>query len=451
MANYQFKLTGDEIAKRLDKVTTLDSSVSVMSGELQTVADEVDKHDSRLDTAEAAIKVQEEKLESTINEVATNTKGIAENKTAIGTNAANIDKNKANIVANTANIATNTANIATNTEAIAALEEKTPTMWANVLAVKDTAITVDGQRVELPAYTNVVIKDFKTMSVVRTDSPNPSCIKKFDIHYNGIASIEQLQFGGKYQPSDEKYVGWFGCAITSLDTSLLDTSKVTSFYSLLGGTKSLTSINVSTWNTSNAENLAYVFCYATNLASPDVSHWDTSKATTLNSTFNNAQSITSIDVSNWNTSKVTTLFCTFCQAYSLTTIKGLGNWDTSKVTNMQLLFYECKVLASLDLSSFDTTKVTNTTNMFYGCSSLTDITFGEGFGKATVSRLTLDLSTCGSSKSYQFTDNTYNTMLTMYDRATNGLPTMTIKFNAKHNLPDGFIAAMTARGYVISQ
>ena len=436
----------------------LAENISLVNTELQSAEADITKHDSRLDTAETAIKAQEEKLESTINEVATNTKGIAENKTAISTNATNIDKNKANIVANTKAIEElQSANqelaevIVDHDTRITTLEEKTPTMWANVLAVKDTAITVDGQRVELPAYTNVVIKDFKTMSVVRTDSPNPSCITKFDIHYNGIASIEQLQFGGKYQPSDEKYVGWFGCAITSLDTSLLDTSKVTSFYNLLGSTRSLTSINVSTWNTSNAENLAYVFCYAKNLASPDVSHWDTSKATTLDSTFNNAQSITSIDVSNWNTSKVTTLFCTFCQAYSLTTIKGLGNWDTSKVTNMQLLFYECKVLASLDLSSFDTTKVTNTTKMFDECSSLTDITFGEGFGKATASRLTLDLSTCGSSKSYQLTDNTYNTMLTMYDRATNGLPTMTIKFNAKHNLPDGFIAAMTARGYVISQ
>ena len=122
MANYQFKLTGDEIAKRLDKVTTLESSVSTMGSELQTVADEVDKHDSRLDTAEAAIKADEEKLESTINDVATNAKGIAENKTAIGTNATNIATNTANIATNKANIATNTANIATNTEAIKELQ-----------------------------------------------------------------------------------------------------------------------------------------------------------------------------------------------------------------------------------------------------------------------------------------------------------------------------------------
>ena len=127
------------------------------------------------------------------------------------------------------------------------------------------------------------------------------------------------------------------------------------------------------------------------------------------------------------------------------------HWDTSKVTNMSSMFNNCNNLNNLDIQDFDGTCVTSMYNMFSGCTSLTDITFGEGFGKAKASGLTLDLSTCGSNKSYVLTDNTYNSMLTMYDRATNGLRTMTIKFNTKHNLPDGFVAAMTTRGYTITQ
>lgn len=129
----------------------------------------------------------------------------------------------------------------------------------------------------------------------------------------------------------------------------------------------------------------------------------------------------------------------------------VGNWDTSGVWRMCSMFNNCQSLTSLDLHNWDTSSVTDVYSMFYSCPSLTDITFGEGFGKAKAEGLTLDLSYCGSNKSYVLTDNTYNSMLTMYDRATNGLPTMTIKFNAKHNLPDGFVAAMTARGYTITQ
>ena len=434
MANYQFKLTGDEIAKRLDKVTTLESSVSTMGSELQTVADEVDKHDSRLDTAEAAIKADEEKLESTINDVATNAKGIAENKTAIGTNATNI--------------ATNTANIATNTEAIAALEEKTPTMWANVLAVKDTAITVDGQRVELPAYTNVVIKDFKTMSVVRTDSPHPKCIKRFDIHYNGATSIKQLQFGAYYKASDQTYQNYIGMSgVSDLDLSGIkfDGTNMSSAFCCVGaGT-----LDLKGWN-AKPTNIYRLFYGANKVTSLDLAGWDVSAVTDFMWAFKMCSSLTELDVSTWNVSKGTSFYGTFEGCAKLKSL-DLSGWETSNCGNYASMFSACSTLEALNISKLDMTRLNNTTNMFYGCYMLTDITFGEGFGKAKASGLTLDLSTCGGSKSYQLTDNTYNTMLTMYDRATNGLPTMTIKFNAKHNLPDGFIAAMTARGYVISQ
>ena len=90
-------------------------------------------------------------------------------------------------------------------------------------------------------------------------------------------------------------------------------------------------------------------------------------------------------------------------------------------------------------------------SMFNGCSSLASLKFGEGFGKAEASGLTLDLGHLASAKDYKLTDETYASMLTMYDRAANGLPTMTIQFSSKHNIPDGFIDSMTAKGYVITQ
>lgn len=42
--------------------------------------------------------------------------------------------------------------------------------------------------------------------------------------------------------------------------------------------------------------------------------------------------------------------------------------DTSKVTDMNWMFYNCRSLTSLNLSSFDTSNVTNMYHMFDGCS-----------------------------------------------------------------------------------
>ena len=129
----------------------------------------------------------------------------------------------------------------------------------------------------------------------------------------------------------------------------------------------------------------------------------------------------------------------------------VSGWDTANVTDMWGMFSGCSSLASLDVSRWDTAKVTDMRAMFSGCPSLASIKFGEGFGKAEASGLTLGLGDCASAKDYKLTDETYASMLTMYDRAAAGLPTMTIQFSSKHNIPDGFIDAMTAKGYTITR
>ena len=115
---------------------------------------------------------------------------------------------------------------------------------------------------------------------------------------------------------------------------------------------------------------------------------------------------------------------------------------------MSAVFYNC-IVTTLDVSKFDLSNLRRLDSIFGSCTQLTNIIFGEGWGKPQ-NNITLDLSTCGSSKSYTLTDETYASMLTMYDRVTNGLTsTYTIKFSTKHNIPDGWIDKMTARGYTI--
>ena len=159
-----------------------------------------------------------------------------------------------------------------------------------------------------------------------------------------------------------------------------------------------------------------------------------------------------IDVSHFDTKNVTDMHTMFCGCTSVKKL-DVSNFDTSKATNMQSMFSSCTSLTSLDLSHFNTSKVTNMGYMFYYYSSLTNIIFGSKWGTQTsteANALTLDLSTIATSKSYKLTDDTYNSMLTMYDRASAGLTTMTIKFSKKHNLPDGFAEKMSALGYTIT-
>ena len=61
----------------------------------------------------------------------------------------------------------------------------------------------------------------------------------------------------------------------------------------------------------------------------------------------------------------------FYQMENLTSITGLNYLNTSEVTNMLGMFWDCKYLTSLDLSSFNTANVTDMGYMFRNCTLLT--------------------------------------------------------------------------------
>lgn len=276
-------------------------------------------------------------------------------------------------------------------------------VWANVLSTTDTYIAVDGKPVKLSAHKNVVIKDFS--SVKAYGSYSTANIQRFDMHYNEIV------------PMDFR----------------------------LGSIENIRQFDASGMDTSNMTNMEQMFAYS-QCSYLDVSGFNTSKVTDMGRMFHGTTKLNYLDVSGFDMSKVTSCFAMFALAYELKTL-DVSNWDMNKASNLFGMFYKCYSLSELDVSKWDTSEITDLSDMFYECNSLTDITFGEGWGK---NHLTLDLSTCGTGQSYKLTDNTYNSMLNMYDRASNGLTTtFTIKFSSKHNIPDGWVDKMTAKGYTI--
>ena len=143
--------------------------------------------------------------------------------------------------------------------------------------------------------------------------------------------------------------------------------------------------------------------------------------TSLKYMFYNCKLLTTLDVSNFNNSKVTDMYYMFGGCNSLTTL-NVSNFDTSNVTNMYGMFNNCNSLTTLDVSNFDTSKVTDISYMFSGCTNLT----------------TLDLSNFDTSKvtnmSNMFSNCTNLTSVDVSNFNTSKVTNMGYMFNNCNNL-----------------
>ena len=100
--------------------------------------------------------------------------------------------------------------------------------------------------------------------------------------------------------------------------------------------------------------------------------FDTSSVTNMSNMFYNCRNLTTLDLSSFNTSAVTNMSSMFYDCRKLTTL-DLSSFDTSAVADMSYMFYDCSNLTTLDLSNFNTSAVTNMSSMFYYCRNLTTL------------------------------------------------------------------------------
>ena len=104
----------------------------------------------------------------------------------------------------------------------------------------------------------------------------------------------------------------------------------------------------------------------------EVGNLDTSNMTSMFSMFDMCSSVYQLDLSNFNTSNVVYMSNMFSGCQELSSV-DLSSFDTSSTEVMDYMFQDCYNLTSLDLSSFDTTSLVGTQGMFSGCSGLTFI------------------------------------------------------------------------------
>ena len=227
-----------------------------------------------------------------------------------------------------------------------------------------TTQNAQGNTITVGGHTALTSIDLSGLDTSRVTSMN-------DMFYR-CSALTTLNLGENFSTSNvSSMVNMFGnCeSLTSLDVSHFDTSKVTNMQGMFAGCKKLTSLDVSHFNTSKVVDMSRMFSYCEELTSLDVSHFDTSEVTNMGDMFYYCRSLTSLDVSHFDTSKVTYMQGMFYNCKTLTSL-DVSNFDTSNVTNMRTMFMYCENITSLDVSNFNTEKVTTMEQMFQNCYKL---------------------------------------------------------------------------------
>lgn len=162
--------------------------------------------------------------------------------------------------------------------------------------------------------------------------------------------------------------------------------------------------------------------------------------------FCNDKNLTYVDINDlvMNTATTLNMMFYFCSALSNIT---LNNWDTRNVTNTSHMFDQCWSLENLDITGWNMTNVKDMENMFNACFKMKNLLLSEGFGRMKDEVGTLDLSTLTN-----WTNDSVQTLLTLYDRKANGMGVITIELSeaTKNALGTSGIQTLTAKGYTIA-
>ena len=120
----------------------------------------------------------------------------------------------------------------------------------------------------------------------------------------------------------------------------------------------------------NITSLYGMFAYVKNMYSITfTSCFDTENIVDMNILFYNCTSLETVDVSNFNTENVIDMTGIFFNCHNLRSV-DLSSFNTKNVQNMRVMFFHCYSLTSINLSSFNTEKVLDMGFMFYYCNSL---------------------------------------------------------------------------------
>ena len=161
-------------------------------------------------------------------------------------------------------------------------------------------------------------------------------------------------------------------ALTIIDLSKFDSSRVSNMMGMFYGCHSLTSITFGNFDTSLVEDMSSMFCSCPVLITLDLKSFNTPLLKSTSKMFFEAFSLTKIDLHSFNTSLIVDMSYMFYRCEQLKNL-SLKSFKTPSLRNMDFMFYGCRILNSLDLSSFNTSFVNSFRSVFNGCEYLTSL------------------------------------------------------------------------------
>ncbi len=158
--------------------------------------------------------------------------------------------------------------------------------------------------------------------------------------------------------------------VEDIDLSHFDTSDCTTMHGLFGWSANIKSLDVRHFKTSKVSSFRCMFQGLSHITSLDISNFDLSNAEDLSFFFQGCLNLTSVDTTVFNSKIVKDVESMF-NGTDLTLI-DLRNLGTSKVTNFSKMFYNCKYVTKIIVSSsFTFNSMTSDDEMFYNCKKLT--------------------------------------------------------------------------------
>ena len=329
--------------------------------------------------------------------------------------------------------------------------------------VKSVAITENGTTTVAPddghvlssvnVNVNVPSKPEQTKSVTITENGATEITPDEGYTLSGASVSVNVSSGSDYNVKMSKVRSSTGTKVACVVgyVNEIDFSNVTwhvdngiiryFFYNMFSLTK-ITWGNFMSYSTHDELDCLSMFDGCNRLETVDLSSFGTKNLIMVERMFTNCSRLKSVVFGSIKF-KAPSYYSLFAYCESLETIDTTFLDHTYEgVTSVERMFYDCRLLKSIDLSELYTANITKTTGLFNLCDSLTDIKFGNGCFSNTSANL-LDLSFCPL---------THDCAVDIFNKLAprDNSPTLKLSTTTKGYLTDDEIAVATAKGWVVS-
>ncbi|MDO4806820.1 MAG: BspA family leucine-rich repeat surface protein [Coriobacteriales bacterium] len=167
-----------------------------------------------------------------------------------------------------------------------------------------------------------------------------------------------------------------GMSFDIVNLADFNTDKATNMEGMFEFCTSLTRVSLAGANTSQVTNMSSMFATCWNLVEFRLGYADTSRVTTMASMFDGCERLERVDFSGADTARVTDMSRMFSSCEKLANVSR--NIRTLSAKNMRYMFYGCKSLTAVDLSTYSFASVTDLAGMFSKCVSMQSIVLPDG-------------------------------------------------------------------------